>query len=141
MNYINNNSVRFKIHSTFRTGIYKVKYYSAKTYRSRTYKSFFIPDEETRHEMFYILSKLRLCKVCQDCFSQDVCSTCLFKETSQNIQDEKIEECPVCYEKMFRVDGTMRVLECRHKLCIRCSARLTLPTLYIKCPLCRQESA
>jgi hypothetical protein len=147
MNYTNKHDVRFKLLETSVSGFYTVKYYSGVSKWPRVLKRFHCPDDETRREMFYILNNSWLCTLCKESLIGDSRSTCKSCITlaSSNVQDEQIAECPVCYEKMYRVDSTKRTLACGHELCIGCTRRLTrsylgqVTTYTIRCPLCRSQ--
>lgn len=148
MNYTNKHEVRFKILEATVSGFYTVKYYSGVSKWPRILKRFHCPDDETRREMFYILNNSWLCTLCKDTLigdSRSTCKSCITLVSSQ-VQDDQIAECPVCYEKMFRVDSTKRTLACGHELCLGCTRRLTrsyhqssAPTYTIRCPLCRSQ--
>jgi hypothetical protein len=137
------------------TNTYTVKYYSEKSKWPRIYRNFTCTDDETRNEMFYILSTSRLCTICNDHIiddSRSTCQDCMIREGLTNgLTVDQIPECPVCYNKMFRVNGTRRKLACGHDLCTACMRRMLKPhhvlyvhpiggaraTCTIMCPLCR----
>ena len=155
MNYTNKHDVRFKLLDAPVSGFYIVKYYSGVSKWPRILKRFHCPDDETRREMFYILNSSRLCTLCKETLIDDSRSTCkhCIALAASNVQDEQIADCPVCYEKMFRVNNTKRTLACGHELCTGCTRRLTrsyhityndphrgvIPTCTIRCPLCRNQ--
>jgi hypothetical protein len=151
MNYENQYDVRFKIVGSGPS--YTVKYYSGQSRWPKIYKKFSCPDEETRREMFYILNTSRLCTICTHTLIDDTRSTChdCLARAAASVTEENIAECPVCYNKMFRFDGSRKQLACRHELCKPCMFRLVRPhrvgyldpvrgpiaTCTIMCPLCR----
>jgi hypothetical protein len=152
MDYTNPHQVRFKI---FPNGL--VKYYPKVTGWPRTYQTFQCADDDMRREMFYILSTLRLCSICRNCLhdeSRSTCQNCVLREIlTSGIQEDQIAECPVCYNKMFRVNGSRKSLVCRHEMCATCMRRMirpyphahldpiygARPTCTITCPLCRNK--
>lgn len=152
MNYENQYNVRFKIIETDSWSC-TVKYYSEKSRWPKIYKKFRCPDNETRREMFYILNTSRLCTICVHTLIDDTRSTCqeCISRAAATVTEEDIAECPVCFNKMFRINGSRRQLACRHELCTTCMSRLLQPhqqaymdprrgpitTCTIRCPLCR----
>lgn len=151
MEYSNKHAVRFKIHE--HAGCYTVKFYSDVSKWPRIYRKFYVSDDETRREMFYILNNSRLCTICQDTLiddSRSTCRDCLLRAAA-SVPEDDIAECPICYNKMFRVNDTKRKLACGHELCRVCMLRLTRScsmlyvdpygnprtTCTIMCPLCR----
>lgn len=155
MNYINQHNVKFKIVQRGTSDSWLVKYYSPKSKWPRQFRVYNIPDEETRREMFYILNSSRLCTICKDHVindSRSTCNVCILSEIAENPERQEVAECPVCYDKMFRVDRTKCRLACGHEMCITCSNRLRrglltnyiepgtgrhIPTCTVVCPLCR----
>lgn len=145
MNYTNRNGVRFRIFEN--ANRYQIKYYGAKAWPKK-YNSYFCPTNETRNEVFYILSTLRLCSLCKDQLhdeTRSTCQECVIREALANtIQEDQIAECPVCYAKMFKVTGTRRQLACRHEMCSVCMRRMVRAinglTCSITCPLCRHQA-
>lgn len=154
MDYKNQHEVRFRLYFD-NNNSYTVKYYSEKSKWPRLYRSFICADDQTRNEMFYILSVSRLCTICKDHLideSRSTCQECMIREALANgVTMNQIAECPVCYNKMFKVNGTRKMLACGHELCTACMRRMLRPnnSLYyspsgvaratgtIKCPLCR----
>ena len=144
MNYTNPNGVRFRISQE--ENRYKIKYYGAKAW-PRHYKSYYCPSDETRNEVFYILSTLRLCCLCKDRLHDDsrsTCPDCVIREALANgVPEDQIAECPVCYVKMFKVTGTRLQLACRHEVCSVCIRRMLRPintlSCSVTCPLCRHQ--
>ena len=50
---------------------------------------------------------------------------------------EKVEDCPICLEPIFDVDGAVPLLCCGKRTCQSCSIPLTA-TANDTCPLCRE---
>jgi hypothetical protein len=155
MNYTNKHDVRFKLLEEPVQGCYVVKYYSGVSKWPRILRRFYCTDDETRREMFYLLNNFRLCTLCKEYLveeSRSICRQCITLAAS-TVHDEEIDDCPVCYEKMFRINETKRKLACGHNLCIGCARRLMrschlnytdpyigpIPTCTITCPLCRNQ--
>jgi hypothetical protein len=151
MNYENQYHVRFKV---IGSSPYTVKYYSEHSRWPRIYKKFHCPDDETRREMFYILNTSRLCTICTDTLIDDTrstCQECLARAAASSATEDSVAECPVCYNKMFRINGSRKKLACQHELCKTCMTRLLRPhrvaymdpirgptaTCTVMCPLCR----
>jgi hypothetical protein len=157
MNYTNQYNVRFKIAQRGTSQSWLVKYYSPNSKWPRHLKVYVLPDEETRREMFYILNSSRLCTICKDHViddSRSTCNTCIMNEAAVNGTAADVAECPVCYDKMFRVDRSKCRLACGHEMCRTCINRMRrpvqssyiepstgrlIPTCTITCPLCRGQ--
>lgn len=150
MNYTNQHNVRFKITQRGSSQSWLVKYYTPNSKWPRNLRSYVLPDEETRREMFYILNSSRLCTICKNNVindSRSTCNTCIMAEAAKNGTSSDMSECPVCYEKMFRVDRTKCRLACGHEMCMACINRMrrpvqtnyTAPTCTLTCPLCRGQ--
>lgn len=158
MNFINQHGVRFKITQRGSSQAWLVKYYSRGSKWPKHLKSYVLPDEETRREMFYILNKSHLCTICNSNViddSRSTCNTCVLEQAAEAATTTDAAECPVCYDKMFRVDRTKCRLACGHEVCMTCVNRLrrhvtrdfvdpltherVSPTCTLTCPMCRGE--
>ena len=153
MEYTNTHGICFKIHSQ-ENDYYVVKYYPRNSKCPRVFRRFHCVSEESRQEMFFILSKLRICSCCNHALlgyrdERTVCKDCILRTSST--QESDIAECPVCFQSMLILDGTKKKLSCQHFLCLMCMKRMAKSTSTVhydqsfgsyvvkevKCPLCR----
>lgn len=159
--YTNPHGVRFRILENSQSeNKLVVKYYTKESRWPRVYNTYTCSSDEMRREMFYILNQLRLCAICEltmlnrNDSARSICHGCTMKQVSDGTPDETIPECPVCYQKMLRVDGSRRRLACGHELCVLCMRRMLRPSTHIHydmnhgpmvtctvtCPMCRDKA-
>ena len=155
MDYQNSHGVRFKI--TFSGNKYTVKYYAPSRKWPHIYDAYMCTNDKERQEMFFILNNLHFCDSCQSKLmtytdSATTCKKCTLMRSAISVRDENIMECPVCYQKILKIDGTKKELTCKHEMCLTCFRRMmqitgttiryntVVPVATVKCPMCRNEA-
>ena len=155
MDYRNTHGVRFKI--LFHGNRYTVKYYSPAHKWPHIYDTYVCSNDNERQEMFFILNSLHFCDTCHDTLltyqdSLTKCKKCILMQSALATREENIMECPVCYQKILKIDGTKKELACKHELCMPCFRRMmqisgtviqyntVIPVAKVKCPMCRDEA-
>ena len=156
--YVNPHGVRFRlVESTQDPSLIIVKYYSRERRWPQTYNTYKCSNDEHRKEMFYILNNIRFCTICTSTLldrndeTRSVCFACSMHQFTNGFPEENIPECPVCFKKMLRVDGSRQKLACGHEICVTCTRRISrasnhvhydmnhgpMLTCTVSCPLCR----
>lgn len=159
--YVNPHGIRFRIVESTRDPTQLiVKYYTPGMKWPHILHTYTCSTDEMRSEMFYIINQIRFCTLCnvnildRENPTRSVCLACTMKQVASGTPEENIPECPVCYKKMLRVDGSKQKLVCNHELCATCMRRISRPsnhihydmqlgpmmTMVVCCPMCRTRA-